>query len=417
MSDPTAEPEERAAVARARRRADWAQALAGLAASGGLRQRPVIDSPCGRVIDLRAAGGRRRLVNWASNDYLGRVRALSGRNAATRALRRWGTGAGAARLLAGGLALHRRLEERLASWLDYEDCLLTTTGYQANLAALTSLAEDRDDVLVLDRLCHASSYDGARLATGRLYRFAHNDAVDLARVLSRLAGARRRIVAVESVYSMDGDEAPLAEIRAVCDAHDALLVVDEAHALGVFGPGGRGCCAAAGVRPDLVVATCSKSLASQGGIICGDRELIAWIVNRARSFIFSTAPVPAAVAAALASLDWLRRDPQAGERLLERTAVLRQELQAQGWQLLPGRSPILPILVGEQRQVLDLAQELRERGHFCPPIRPPVVPTGACRLRLTLTLGHRDADLRRLCRALAEVGPRQGMSGCSREGR
>ncbi len=377
--------------------------LAGITADGRLRTRPLIDSPDGRLISWRADGKRLRLVNWASNDYLGMAGELVVANGARRALRTWGAGSGAARLLAGGLALHRRLELHLARFLGAEDSLLTTTGFQANLAALGALASDPEDVLILDRLCHASTYDGARLAAGTLLRFTHNDVADLERNLERAAHGRRRIVCVESIYSMDGDEAPLAAIRAACDRHGALLLVDEAHALGVVGPGGRGLCAEAGVRADVRVGTCSKALGSQGGFIAASSAVVELCVNRGRAFIFSTAPVPAATGASLAALDLLERQPQRPAQLLATAVGLRRDLAAQGWTIPAGRSPIIPLLVGDEVAALDLAAKLRALGHHAPAIRPPTVPAGACRLRLTLTHAHRPVDLRRLLAALASV--------------
>jgi 8-amino-7-oxononanoate synthase len=378
--------------------------LSSLEAAGRLRRRPLIDSPDGRVVRLREGGPRRTLINWASNDYLGSAGALTVRNGAARALRSFGAGSGAARLLAGGLSIHRRLEQALARWLGREEALLTTTGFQANLAALTAVAGDGDAV-VLDRLCHASLYDGARLSGARLHRFLHNDPGDLARVLAGCAGARRRLVCVESVYSMDGDEAPLRELAAVCRAHQALLLVDEAHALGVLGPQGRGLCAELGVDPDLLVGTCSKSLGSQGGFIAAAAPVVELLVNRARPFIYSTAPVPAASGAACAALDRLRREPGLPAALLERAAGLRRALADQGWQVPTGRTPIVPVVVGGEAEALALAARLREAGHYAPAIRPPTVPEGSCRLRLTVTMAHRDADVRRLVKAMAALRP------------
>lgn len=385
----------------AERRAAFQAELDALAAAGRLRQRGVIDDASTRHIVLRGGpGGRRKLVNWASNDYLGLATELTMRNAATRATRRYGSGSGAARLLSGGLACHARLEQRVATWLGREACLLTTTGFQANLAVLTTLAAQRGDALILDRLCHASMYDGARLAEGTLLRFAHNDIDDLRKRLTEAGDARRRMVCVESVYSMDGDEAPLAEIAALCAEHNAILVVDEAHALGVYGPGGRGCCAELGVVPDVLVATASKSLAAQGGLIIADAPLVELVVNRGRSFIYSTAPVPSASGAAVRALDHLRAEPELGATLLTRAAGLRAQLRAAGWDVPPGRGPIIPIIIGDEATTLALAERLRAAGHYAPAIRPPTVPEGGCRLRLTLTLAHQPEDSRRLLAAL-----------------
>jgi 8-amino-7-oxononanoate synthase len=377
--------------------------LAELTAAGRLRQRPVIDSPDDRVVIVTENGKRRKLHNWASNDYLGASNRLRIKNAATRALRLYGAGAGAARLLAGGLRCHRRLEERLAFWLGYQEALVTSTGFQANLATLVAIASGAEDVVILDRLCHASTYDGARLAAGTLLRFGHNDLADLEKQLQRTEGAPRRLVCVESVYSMDGDEAPLVGIRTLCDRYGALLVVDEAHAIGVLGPGGRGLCAEVGIIPDLLVGTCSKSLGSQGGFIVGDREVVELVVNRGRSFIFSTAPVPAAMGAAVATLDLLRENETLPAQLLALAATVRSALKEQGWTVPDGRSPIIPVMLGDEAAALTMAQRLRAAGHFAPAIRPPTVAAGACRLRLTVTLAHTESDCRRLIKTMATL--------------
>ena len=382
-------------------RAHLRDELAAITAAGRLRRRVEIDSRGGRSVIVRENGTRRRLVNWASNDYLGLARDLHVRNGAAKALRRYGPGATAARLLSGGPRCHRRLEERLAQWLGTEECLLTTTGYQANAAALVALAGEVECALILDRLCHASLYDGARLSNGQLLRFKHNDLADLAHRLDQCEGARRRLVVVESVYSMDGDEAPLAAIHALCRERGALLLVDEAHALGVLGPDGRGLCAELGIVPDLRTATCSKALAAQGGIIAGDRELVELVVNTGRAFIFSTAPVPAASGAAVAALNVLRDADGLCDQLAQASAEVRTALRKQGWNVPEGRTPIIPVIIGGEEETLALAAKLRQAGHWTPAIRPPTVPPGQCRLRITVTAGHTPRDRRKLVEAMA----------------
>lgn len=382
---------------RADMRAQLAADLAGIEA-GKLRRRPVIDSPAGRTIIVHEQGKRRRLINWASNDYLGGLGQVKVRNGAVKAIRRYGPGAGAARLL-GGLRCHRRLEERLIHFLGVEEVLITSSGYQANLAAVTTLVGPPEDVVILDRLCHASTYDAAKLSGANLQRFRHNDCEDLERQLKRSEGAPRRLVCIESVYSMDGDEAPLAQIAEICERHGALLLVDEAHALGVHGAG-KGLCAELGVKADLVVGTCSKALASQGGFLAGDSTVIELAVNRARSFIYTTAPVPAAMGAAVGMLDVLRAEPELPEHLLERCRSLRAAITERGWHLPPGRGPIIPLIVGDEAAALALTAQLRVAGHYAPAIRPPTVPPGECRVRLTVTLAHTEADLKKLLKAL-----------------
>lgn len=351
---------------------------------------------------LTGPGNKRtRLVNWASNDYLGALGRLKVKNGAIKAIRRYGPGSGAARLL-GGLRCHRRLEERLAHFLGCEDTLITTTGYQANIAAVTTLVGPPEDAVILDRLCHASTYDAAKLSGASTLRFRHNDLEDLERQLQRSEGAPRRLVCVESVYSMDGDEAPLVDIAALCERHGALLLIDEAHALGIFG-GGRGLAAELGVRADMIVGTCSKALGAQGGFLAGDSTLIELAVNRARSFIFSTAPVPAAMGAAIGMLDCLRSEPALPEQLLARCQQVRTAIAAQGWELPAARGPIIPLIVGDEATALRVAELLREAGHHAPAIRPPTVPAGSSRIRLTITLAHTEADLRKLVAVLARL--------------
>lgn len=388
-------------LTRAQMQQGIAEELQGIAGNM-CRQRPVIDEHSGRSVKLRQPdGSRRKLINWASNDYLGATQLLKQKNAGRRALRSWGSGSGAARLLAGGLALHRRFEQRLAGFLGYDDALLCTTGYQANIAALGALIGDPEDVVILDRLAHASMYDGARLANGSMLRFKHNDLADLEQQLRRTQGARRRLVCIESIYSMDGDQASLLEIDALCSQYGALLYVDEAHALGVFGDHGRGCCAAAGVRPDILLGTASKSLGAQGGFILADTAAIELMVNRGRSFMYSTAPVPAAVEAAIASIDLLQADASLQSRLQARAATVRAAVAEQGWDSVDGVSPIIPLITGGEDETLALSAKLLEAGHYIPAIRPPTVPPHKCRLRVTVTLAHTEADIRRLIRDLA----------------
>ncbi len=388
--------------------------LAAITAAGQLRRRVTVDSRGGRSVVVQEDGKRRRLVNWASNDYLGLARDLLVRNGAAKALRRYGPGATAARLLSGGPRCHRRLEERLASWLGTEECLLTTTGYQANAAALVALASETETALILDRLCHASLYDGAKLSNGQLLRFKHNDLADLAHRLDQTESARRRVVVVESVYSMDGDEAPLAAIHALCRERGALLLVDEAHALGVLGPAGRGLCVELGIVPDLRTATCSKALAAQGGIIAGDRELVELVVNTGRAFIFSTAPVPAASGAAVAALDALRDREGLCGQLRAASDEVRTALRKQGWNVPEGRTPIIPVIIGGEAEALALSADLRDAGHWAPAIRPPTVPLGQCRLRITVTTGHTRIDRRRLIAAMAAANG--GLKSADRAG-
>jgi len=344
-----------------------------------------------------AAGGKfrqrgRTILNFSCNDYLnlagdGRVKA-----AAIAAVEQIGCGAAASRLMSGHLELHERLETRLAEWLGTEAALVFGSGFLTNLGVLTALAA-RGDAILADRLDHASLVDGARLSGAKLARYRHGDADHLAKLLeARPAG--RRIVATDSLFSMDGDVAPLGEISRLAERHAATLVVDEAHALGVFGRGGGGLCRdLPAVRADVIVGTLSKALGGYGGFAACSAAMRELLVNRARSFIYSTALPPACLGAALAALDVLAGPGELGRTLLERAAGFRAILSDAG--LNVGRSccQIVPVLVGANDAAVALARRLAEDGILAVAVRPPTVPPGTARLRMSVTLAHDEADL------------------------
>ncbi len=354
-----------------------------------------------------AAGARladpdgRPLVNFAGNDYLGLTAEPALRQAAAQAALDHGPGATASRLVCGTLPVHRELEARLARTKGYPAALLFGSGYLAGLGALPALA-DRDSVVLLDRLAHASLLDGAVLSRARLLRFRHNDPDHLRALLARLPLATRKVVVTESVFSMDGDLAPLSELAAVAAEADALLLVDEAHATGVFGPRGAGRIAELGLqsRVHLGLTTFGKALGGAGAALTCSETLRAWLLNRARSFIYTTAPPPAQAASALAALDWLEAHPDAGARLQARATAFRDELRADGFDTLQSASPIVPVLVGDNARALAMARHLEQAGYLVVAIRPPTVPDGTARLRISLTLAHTDADLAGLRAAL-----------------
>jgi len=345
----------------------------------------------------------------ASNGYLG----LAGHPAvlagARAALSRWGAGTGGSRLTTGNLRLHRELEEELAAFKGAEAALLFGSGYMANLGVLSALAGP-EDLLVSDALNHASIVDGCRLARARISVYRHADAAHLAEIL-RNSPARRVFIVTDGVFSMDGDLAPLPEIVRLADEHGAGIILDDAHATGVIGPGGAGTAAHFGLagRIDVQVGTLSKALGSQGAFVTGSRILIDYLANRARSFIFSTAPPPAAVGAALAALRLLRAHPGWAAELREKAAYLRRGLSGLGFNVPPGETPIIPVLVGESGPAVRLAAALLARGIFAPAIRPPSVPPGASRLRVTVMLNHRVADLDRALEAFGVAGRQAGV--------
>ena len=376
--------------------------LAALAAADRLRACPPV-SGASRVNVLVAGDPR---LSFCSNDYLGLAAHPALAAAASEAAAREGFGASAARLVSGDLPAHRRLEDRLAAFLGRQAALVFPSGYQTNLGVVTALAGP-DDVVVSDALNHASLIDGCRLSRARVAVYPHADTAAAARLLGEARGARRRLLVTESLFSMDGDAAPLAALAEAANAHDAVLIVDEAHAFGVLGPRGRGLCAASGVEPDVLIGTLGKAVGAAGGFVAGARALRDLLVNRARTFIFTTALPPAVAAAATASLDLVdgaegdRRRALLGESsrwLAARLAVLRPA-DLPGFIPCPG-SPILPLVLGSEARALAVSAELARRRIFVPAIRPPTVPVGSARLRITLSAAHEQRDLESFVEAL-----------------
>ncbi len=346
-------------------------------------------------------GDGRRWVNLSSNDYLGLAGHPAIRDGAAEAARTWGGGATASRLVAGTLPIHAEVEGRLAAWTGYPEALLFGTGYLTALGVVPALVGPADRVLA-DRLAHASLLDAARLSGARLQRFRHNDADHLASLLAR-PHPGRTLVITESVFSMDGDLGDLPAICAAAARHGAMVLVDEAHALGLFGPSGAGRVAGLGLREQVhvLLGTLGKSLGAYGGFVAARPPLRDWLMQRARSFIYSTAPPPAAAGAALASLDWIEARPQAGAEALARARDFAARLRARGWNTLATESPIIPLVLGEDAAAVEAARHLEAERILVVPIRPPTVPEGTSRLRVSLSLGHTDDDLRRAEAALA----------------
>lgn len=359
---------------------------------------------------------RGRLVNFASNDYLGLADDPLLRAAAKVAIDRYGVGAGASRLVSGTRPTHTALEEKLARFKGKDAALTFSSGYAAALGTLPALV-DKQDVLILDKLCHACLVDAARASHAVLRVFPHNA---LAKLEDHLQWARREhpearvIVITEAVFSMDGDRAPLADVVELKRQHNALLMVDEAHSVGVIGKNGRGLAAELGVSKDIDIhmGTLSKALGVSGGYVCGSRSLIDLLVNRARSFIFSTAQPPALAAAAEAALDFLATDE--GER---RRLTLWQNIRLLTGQLpaapgadsnasarrKDGGSAIFPWIVGREAAAVDFSGWLAKQGFFAPAIRYPTVARGSARLRLTVTARHQPEQILALGKALTEL--------------
>jgi len=347
----------------------------------------------------------RTYLNFGSNDYLAIAVDSRVSEAACEAARRSGWGSGSSPLVVGHAAEHAALERELAEFEECEAALLFSTGYAANVGAVTALV-GRGDVVYSDELNHASIVDGCRLSRAEVRVYRHADAPDLAELLAHDKGLPgRKLIVTDGLFSMDGDLAPLAALADLAEQHGAMLAVDEAHATGVLGTSGRGSCEATGVedRVDLRIGTLSKALGSIGGFVVGRRAVIEWLVNRARPYIFSTALPPPAAAASRAALSIVRNEPERRSRLLETAAALRLTLAAQGWNIGPTTSQIIPLVVGNAAETLTLAAALRERGLLVPPIRPPSVPDGASRLRLSLSYGHSPEMIGRLVAALVRL--------------
>jgi len=347
----------------------------------------------------------RRFLLFSSNNYLGLATHPSLVAAATDATRRWGCGAGASRLIAGDFDLHEATEARIAAFEGTEAALLFPTGYQANVGAITSLV-GRGDHVFSDALNHASIIDGCRLSRAAVSVYPHTDLHALRRLLADAPATGRRLIVTDSVFSMDGDCAPLRELVALARDYHSLLMIDEAHATGVLGPHGAGLADAYGIGDEIAVrvGTLGKALGGQGAWVAGSRALVDVIVNRARSFVFTTALAPAAVAAAGAALDVVTREPERRARVLAHAAQLRQALRDLGWHVL-GDTHIVPVVVGDNDAALDLAAHLAARGILAHPIRPPTVPRGTARIRLTPMATHGAEHLAQLIDAFAVRSP------------
>ncbi len=389
------------------------QQLEALRAAGLLRELRRLNSPQGPEVTDAGESGGRTLTNFSSNDYLGLSQHPSLIEAAVRATERFGAGSGAARLICGSLAPHHQLEETLAAFKGVEAALSFSSGYATALGVIGALL-DKNDVIIIDKLVHASIVDAARLCGATLRVFDHNDLNDLEKILAwadrkfrtppSALRPPRLLVVTESVFSMDGDLAPIRDLVELKDRHGAWLMVDEAHATGLYGEQRRGLIEEHGVggRVEIQMGTLGKALGAAGGYIAGSRALIDLLINRARSFIFSTAPAPGVAAAATAAVGLVQS--AAGEELRRRCwsnvdAVKNAVIRA-GHILPPVQSAILPIQIGDERKALAFSALLREQGLLIPAIRYPTVARGEARLRLTVTAAHLPEHIARLEAAL-----------------
>ena len=402
--------------------AELQQRLAAIREQGLHRELRRVDSAQGPRITI----GGRELTNFSSNDYLGLANHPALKEAATKAVEKFGAGEGASRLICGSLAPFHELEEALAAFKGTEAALTFSTGYAAALGTITALL-GKDDVIITDKLVHASFVDSARLSGAQIRVFAHNDLNELEDILRwssslSLSGNTLKrelqphtLIVTESVFSMDGDHPPLREIVALKEKYGAWLMLDEAHATGLYGENRRGLAEALGVsdRIEIQMGTLGKALGASGGFICGSRSLIDFLVNRARSFIFSTAPVPAAAAAATAGIELIQsaEGKKLNEQLWRHVQLVGDDVRslklfpADSRRLLTSsptktNSAIVPLVIGDEAAAVAAAMKLRERNIFVPAIRYPTVARGAARLRVTLTAAHTAEDVAALSRAL-----------------
>ena len=380
---------------------DLAADLAARHAAGLYRRRAVQEAPCGATATVDG----RVLLNFCSNDYLGLANHPQVIAALQRGAQQHGAGSGASHLVSGHGRAHQALEEELAAFTGRPRALLFSTGYMANLGVVAALCGAQDAVYE-DRLNHASLLDAGLLSGARFRRYLHADVASLAGHLA--AGApRRRLVVTDGVFSMDGDVAPLRELAATARAHGAWLMVDDAHGFGVLGPGGRGSVAAAGLGTDdvpVLVGTLGKACGTHGAFVAGSDDLVEYLVQFARPYIYTTAMPPAVAAATRAALALLATEDWRRTRLAGHVARFRAGAQALGYRLLPSTTPIQPVLAADSHAALAFSEALRAAGVLAVAIRPPTVPQA--RLRFTFSAAHEEAQVTRLLEVLADLAPR-----------
>lgn len=368
--------------------------------TGLFRSLRTVSSPQGRVISIDG----KKVLNFCSNDYLGLASDARLSEAAVRAMASSGMGSGASRLVCGHFKEHAALEEKIADLKQTEAALVFNSGYAANIGIIPALV-GREDVVFCDKLNHASIIDGIVLSRAEMKRYAHGDMNALADLLEKTKTVGRKLIVTDTVFSMDGDIAPLKEIASMAHHYGAWLMVDEAHAFGVFGARGAGLVEALGLegQVDIQMGTLSKAAGAAGAYVAGSRVLRDHLINHARSFIYTTAEPAFLAAAAKEGVRIIREEPERRERLLKNAHFLRQEICAQGFDTLSSQSPIIPLVLGDAPKALWWSQEFFKRGIFVSAIRPPTVPEHTARLRVTVTAGHTPEDLARFLEVLRLV--------------
>ena len=376
---------------------ELATQLTQLENDGLRRRRRTLETPCGPL--ARVDG--RELISFCSNDYLGLANDPALVEAVCTGARQWGVGSGASHLVSGHLLPHEALERQLAAFTGFPKALLLSTGFMANLAIVPALV-GRGDAVFADKLNHASLIDAVQLSRADSRRYPHGDLAALERMLGA-STAKRKLILTDAVFSMDGDLAPLPELLALAERFDAWLVIDDAHGFGVLGPQGRGALAHFALPHDeriVYMGTLGKAAGASGAFVAGSATVIEWLLQRARTYIFTTGSSPIIACALLASLDLIEHGDERRAHLQRLTAQLRDGLAATRWQLVPSPTAIQPIIIGDNHEALRVASALLERGLWVPAIRPPTVPKGTARLRVSLTAAHSGEQVAQLVLAL-----------------
>lgn len=379
---------------------ELARQLAELDRDGLTRRRRTLDAPCGPLAQSDDAA----LISFCSNDYLGLANDLALIEAACAGARAWGVGSGASHLVSGHLTPHEQLEQRLAAFVGFPRALLFSTGYMANLGLIAALV-GRDDAVFADKLNHASLIDAVQLSRAHSQRYPHGDLAILERQLAT-SPAKRKLILTDAVFSMDGDLAPLPELLALAERFDAWLVIDDAHGFGVLGAQGRGSLAHFGLpaaQRVIYMGTLGKAAGASGAFVAGSETVIEWLLQRARTYIFTTGSSPIIACALLASLDLIASGDARRAQLHALTGHLRDGLAGTRWRLIPSPTAIQPIVIGDNHETLRVAEKLRERGLWVPAIRPPTVPKGSARLRVSLSAAHSADQVAQLVTALKEL--------------
>jgi 8-amino-7-oxononanoate synthase len=363
--------------------------------------------------DTEVYVGGRKLLMFGSNSYMGLTNHPKVKKAAAHALLKYGTACAGSRFLNGTLDIHIQCEEKIAAFVGKEAALLYSTGFQVNQGVISALV-GREDFVVLDKLNHASIVDGARLSFGKTLRFRHNDMKGLEEVLRPLPHKRGKLIVADGVFSMDGDIADLPTIVNLAERYNAMIMIDDAHAIGVLGESGRGTSSHFGLTDsvELIMGTFSKSLASQGGFVAADRDTIHYLKHNSRALIFSASPTPANVAAVMAALDIIQSEPERLQQLWKNTRRLSDGLKSMGYDLGRSTTPILPVMIGDDLKCLKMSVALQEEGIFVNPVVYPGVELGQALLRVSLMATHSFEQIDRALDKFESVGKRLGILAC-----